>query len=226
MKCVDEIVKRLRSLADPANVAGMARFGINPDGTLGVSIPILRKMAREIGRDHRLAGQLWKSGIHEARILASMTDEPGRVTRKQMDAWVKGFDSWDVCDQVCMNLFDKTPFAWEKAAEWAAREAEFEKRAGFALIACLARHDKEASDARFKTFLPVIERGSDDPRNFVKKAVSWALRHIGKRSERLSKLAIAAAKRVGKRHSKAAGWVSRDVLRELTSEKVGKRLAN
>ncbi len=211
-------------MANPKNVAGMARFGISSEGTLGVSIPVLRKMAKETGRDHELAGELWKTGIHEARILAAMVDEPDRVTRKQMDDWVRDFDSWDVCDQVCMNLFDLTEHAYQKAVEWTGREPEFEKRAGFALMACLAWHDKAAPDGKLEKFLPAIERGADDGRNFVKKAVSWALRHIGKRDKRLNRSAIAAAKRIGGQDSKTAKWVSRNVLKELTGEKVQKKL--
>ena len=236
MRRAKEIVSTLKSLADPDNVRGMARFGIDPEGTLGISMPVLRKMAKETGRDHALALELWKTGIHEARILAALVDEPDRVTKRQMDEWVRDFDSWDVCDQVCMNLFDKTDCAYEKALAWTGKKREFEKRAGFALIACLALHDKSAPDTKLEKFLPAIERGADDPRNFVKKAVSWALRHIGKRNKRLNKLAVAAAKRIGKRAAKtassgqrrrpdqAAKWVSRDVLKELTSEKVRKRL--
>lgn len=224
MNALCAIVKRLRSMANPKNVAGMARFGISSKGTLGVSIPVLRKIAKETGRDHALAGELWKTGIHEARILAAMVDEPDRVTRKQMDEWVRDFDSWDVCDQVCMNLFDLTEHACKKAVEWSGREPEFEKRAGFALMACLAVHDKAVPDGKFEEFLPAIERGAGDERNFVKKAVSWALRQMGKRNRRLNRSAIAAAKRIGKRDPKAAKWVSRDVLKELTGEKVQKKL--
>ena len=222
---VQAVLDDLAALARPDQLQGMARYGLEPNRRLGVRIPELRKRAKRLGQDHGLAQELWASGIPEARILASMIDAPELVSEAQMDAWVADLDSWDVCDQVCMNLFDRTDPAWEKAVEWTRREPEFEKRAGFALIACLAWHDRKAPDADFERLLPAIERGSDDPRNFVKKAVSWALRHIGKRSARLNRSAIAAARRIGRRESKAAGWVSRDVLKELTGEKVRKKLA-
>ena len=147
-----QVIKRLKSLANPKNVAGMAKFGINPKGTLGVCVPDMRKLAKEIGGDHKLAQELWKTGIHEARIVAGMIDDPKEVTEKQMDLWVKDFDSWDVCDQVCSNLFDKTPYAYDKAREWAASDREFTRRAGFVLMACLTVHDKKAPDSKFVPF--------------------------------------------------------------------------
>ncbi|MHC1605595.1 MAG: DNA alkylation repair protein [Candidatus Methanofastidiosia archaeon] len=202
----------------------MARFGINPEKTLGVSIPNLRKLAKEIGKDHSLAQQLWDSGVHEARILASMVDDSDQVTKKQMDAWIKDFDSWDVCDQCCMNLFDKTPMAWEKAVEWTKCEKEFEKRAGFALIACLAWHDRKAPDKKFLVFLPAIKREAHDDRNYVKKAINWALRNIGKRNLNLNRKAIKTAKEIQKIDSKSARWVASDAIRELTSKAVQERL--
>jgi len=223
MKC-ENVLRRLKSLANPEAVAGMARFGINPENTYGISIPVLRKMAREIGRDHTLAQELWSSGVHEARILASMIDDPRLVTEEQMERWTAGFDSWDVCDQCCGNLFDKTTLAYRKAVEWAARDAEFVKRAGFALMAWLAFHDKRAPDEAFLEFLPVIKRESVDGRNFVKKAVNWALRHIGKRNANLNRAAVQAAKEIQGMGSKPAAWVASDALRELTSEKVQERL--
>ncbi len=218
------ILKKLKALSNPMAVEGMARFGISPKNTYGVSIPILRKMAKEIGRDHSLAQQLWDSAIHEARILASIIDQPSKVTKKQMDAWIKDFDSWDVCDQCCMNLFDKTPMAWEKAIEWTNREKEFEKRAGFALMACLAWYDKESPDKKFLVFLPAIKREADDNRNYVKKAVNWALRNIGKRNLNLNKKAIETAKEIQKMDSRSAKWIASDAIRELMSEAVHKRL--
>jgi len=219
-----DVLKKIKSLGDPKNVEGMARFGINPKDTYGVSIPNLRKLAKEIGKDHKLAGQLWDSGVHEARILAGMIDDPKLVTEGQMDAWIADFDSWDVCDQVCMNLFDKTPFAFEKAKEWVKRSEEFEKRAGFALMSCLAWHDKESSDSKFIAFFPLIKNGSTDERNFVKKAVNWALRQIGKRNTNLNKAAIAVAEEIQKLNSKPAKWIATDAIRELQSSSVQKRL--
>jgi len=216
-KCMNkqEVLAELRRHANPKNLEGMARFGISPKGTLGVNVPILRAMGKRIGRNHALAQELWASGIHEARLLAGMIDEPKEVTEKQMEKWVKDFDSWDVCDQACMNLFDKTPFAYRKAAEWSRRKEEFVKRAGFALMASLSVHDKKAEDKKFEKFLPLIERASTDERNFVKKAVNWALRQIGKRNPRLCKLAMQSARRIQKKDSKAARWVAGDALREL-----------
>ncbi len=225
MRRSDEVVKKLRSMANPGNIAGMARYGIQTEDALGVSMPSLRKMARELGRDHDLALDLWARGIHEARLLAALVADPARVTKGQMEKWVADFDSWDVCDQVCMNLFDKTPFAYEKALAWSARRGEFVKRAGFALMASLAVHDKEAKDRQFSTFLEAICCQSTDERNFVKKAVNWALRQIGKRSEGLNRKALSAARRIAKIDSKAARWIAKDALRELTSDKVRERIA-
>jgi 3-methyladenine DNA glycosylase AlkD len=209
------ILKHLKSLSNADAVAGMARFGINPQNTLGISIPVLRKLAREIGTSHTLANQLWVSGIHEARILAAFIDDPLLVTRSQMNRWARDFDSWDVCDQCCMNLFDRTPFAYEKAVEWSFRKQEFVKRAGFALIACLSFHDKTAPDDKFIRFLPRIIHESTDERNYVKKAVNWALRQIGKRNSRLRKHAILAADKIQKLDSRSARWIAADALREL-----------
>lgn len=222
---LEEILAKLRSMSDPKAVEGMARFGINPKNTYGVSIPALRAMAKGIGRDHALAQQLWSSGIHEARILASMIDSPGLVTEEQMEQWVRDFDSWDVCDQCCSNLFDKTEFAYQKAVEWSKRKEEFVKRAGFVLMAALAVHDKKAEDEKFVKFLPLIKGESTDNRNIVKKAVNWALRQIGKRNAVLNKEAISAAREIQKIDSKSARWVASDALRELTGEAVRKKIA-
>jgi 3-methyladenine DNA glycosylase AlkD len=219
-----QVMAKLQSLTRPDQLEGMARFGIADEGRLGVSIPQLRKMAREIGKDHALALGLWGSGIPDARILAAMVDEPEKLSARQMDEWVCGFNSWDVCDQVCMNLFDKSPLAWKKVREWSKRDEEFVKRAAYALIACLAWHDKSAGDDQFMGLLPIIRRGARDERNYVKKAVSWALRHIGKRNLQLNKAAIAEAAIIAELDSKAARWVASDALRELRSEGVRRRL--
>jgi 3-methyladenine DNA glycosylase AlkD len=189
-----------------------------------VSIPDLRKMAKGIGKNHILAKKIWDSGIHEARILAGMIDLPERVTEKQMKHWVKDFNSWDVCDQVCSNLFDKTKFAYPKAIKWSKRNEEFIKRAGFVLMATLAVHDKEADNQKFIRFLPIIKREATDERNFVKKAVNWALRQIGKRNSALNKIAIQTAKEIQKIDSKSARWIASDAIRELTSGAVQKKL--
>jgi len=218
------LIKKLKSLSNPEAVAGMARFGINPKNTYGVSIPVLRKMAKQIGQNHLLAQRLWISGIHEARILAGMIDPPEEVTEKQMERWVRDFDSWDVCDQVCSNLFDRTKFAHKKAMDWSKRGEAFVKRAGFVLMAALAVHDKEAGDKEFLKFLPIIKREARDERNFVKKGVNWALRQIGKRNLPLNRMAIKTAKEIQGIDSRAAKWIASDAIRELTSEAVRKRL--
>lgn len=219
-----QILRKLKSLANPRNVAGMARYGISTKGTLGVNVPVLRTMAKEIGRDHGLASELWKTGVHEARILAGFMDDPVRVTGKQMERWARDIDSWDICDLVCSDLFDKTPFAWKKAVEWSRRREEFVKRAGFVLVAALSVHDKKAPDRAFLKFLPVIQREARDDRNFVKKAVNWALRNIGKRNRTLNRAAIGLAERIRRIDSKSARWIAADALRELNSPKIKQRL--
>jgi 3-methyladenine DNA glycosylase AlkD len=205
----------LRAHANPVNVAGMARYGINSKGTLGVPIPVLRKLAKEAGRSHELAAVLWASGIHEARILATLIDDPARVTGRQMDRWVSDLDSWDVCDQACQNLFRYTPLAFAKAAKWARARREFVRRVGFSLMAGLAVKARTASDAQFEAFFPLIAAAALDDRNMVKKAVNWALRQIGKRNPSLCAMAIATAEKLRKLDSRAARWVASDALREL-----------
>lgn len=220
----EDVLERLRSLANPDAVAGMARYGINPANTLGISVALLRDLAKQIGKDHALAERLWESGIHEARILASIVDVPRMVDEPQMERWAADLDSWDVCDQVCGNLFDKTPVAYRKALEWSSREAEFVKRAGFALMAYLAAHDKRAPDESFEPFLAAIAREAADERNFVKKAVNWALRQIGKRSRSLNARAIETARQIQQIDAKAARWVAADALRELTDAEHQRRI--
>jgi len=220
----NDILKKLKALSNPKAVEGMARFGINPENTYGVSIPDLRKISKEAGKNHTLAQKLWSSGIHEARILASMIDEPTTVSEEQMERWVKDFDSWDVCDQCCMNLFEKTKFAYQKCVEWSSNKQEFVKRAGFVLMACLAVSDKKVIDEQFVNFFPIIKSESVDNRNFVKKGVNWALRQIGKRNRNLNKMAIRTAKEIQEIDSKSSKWIASDALRELTGEKIQKRL--
>jgi 3-methyladenine DNA glycosylase AlkD len=217
-------LNRLKEKANPDNLEGMARFGITIDHRLGVSVPDMRKLAKEFAQDHRLALDLWKTGIDEARILASMIDDPEQVTLKQGERWVKDFNSWDVCDQVCMNLFEKTPWAWQKIIEWAGREEEFVKRAAFSLMACLAWHDKKAPDENFIRLFSLLRRGANDERNFVRKAVNWALRNIGKRNIRLNRAAIHLAEEIGRIDSKTARWIASDAIRELQSNAVQQRL--
>ena len=218
----EEILQLLRKKASPSNVRGMARFGMSAQGRLGVSVPEMRRIARHAGKDHRLALALWKTGIAEARIVASMVAEPDKVTARQMETWVVGIDSWDICDQVCGNLWDKTPLAWGKLRAWTRREEEFVRRAGFALIAYLAWHDKQAADARFVAVLPLIRRGAVDDRNFVKKGVSWALRNIGKRTPALHREAVRVAQDLRRSDSRVARWVGADVLRELAQPHPGR----
>ncbi len=218
------IISEMKSKADPKAVEGMARFGISSKNTLSVSMPTLRSMARKVGKNHQTAQALWKSEVHEARILAALVDDPAQVTAAQMEKWAAGFDSWDVCDQVCSNLFDKTPFAHQKALEWSGRKEEFVRRAAFTLMAALAVHDKGASDAEFTSFFGAIEKGSTDQRNFVKKSVNWALRQIGKRNLNLNRAAAEVAERISKMDSPSARWVASDAIRELRSEAVQKKL--
>lgn len=224
MASVEEVLVKLKEKSRPDQVEGMARFGMTDELRLGVRVPDMRKIAKEIGKDHDLALALWKTGVPEARITAALIGEPDQLTEKQMEDWVKDFNSWDVCDQVCMNLFDKTPLAWKKILDWSQREEEFVKRAAFALIACLAWHDKKAADERFINLFPVIKREAADERNFVKKAVNWALRHIGKRNINLNRAALETARETREIDSKAARWIASDAIRELESEAVQKRL--
>ena len=220
----EEVLESLESLADPAAVAGMARFGISSKNTYGISVQNLRRIAKRIGKDHMLALRLWSSGIHEGRILASLIDSPEKVTEEQMEKWVKDIDSWDICDQCCLNLFSKTKFSYAKAAEWSGRNEEFVKRSSFSLMAALAVHERNVGDDRFVDFLKIIIRESSDERNFVRKAVNWALRQIGKRSLELNKKAIEASEQIAKKNSRSAKWIASDAHRELTSDSVQKRL--
>jgi len=224
MASAEDILKKLKAKARPNQLEGMARFGISSERRLGVKVPDMRKIAKDVGKDHALALELWKTGIPDAQIVAALVGEPEKMTDAQMEDWVKDFNSWDVCDQVCMNLFDKSPLAVKKIHEWSGREEEFVKRAAYALIACVAWHDKEAKDDIFIQLFPVIKRGATDERNYVKKSVNWALRHIGKRNIQLNKAAIDFAEKIRQMDSKAARWIASDALRELKSENVKKRL--
>ncbi len=219
-----DAIALLHSLARPDQLEGMARFGISGEGRLGTSMPDLRKLGRSLGSNHRLAGQLWETGIPDAMILAALVGEPQKLRSDQMDRWVADIRSWDVCDQVCSNLFDRSPLAWEKARLWSARKEEFVKRAGYVLIAALAVHDKSATDASFTRLLPLIRRGALDDRNFVRKAVCWALRQIGKRNERLRKAAIKEAMTLRKSRAAPARWIAAETLRELQDPRTVARL--
>ena len=234
---VANIVTELRSMGSERDRAGMARYGIKVDDAFGVSIYELRRIAKRLGRDHELAQELWAAGYHETRLLACFVDDPAAVTEAQMEAWAADFDSWDLCDQATTSLLDLTPFAWDTAREWAGRSEEFVRRGGFALMAGLAVHDRGATDGDFKGLLPLIETGAWDERNFVKKAVNWALRNIGKRDRALNAAALACAQRIraaaderaggprgGDAAARAARWVANDALRELASEKIQARM--
>ncbi|HEU65107.1 MAG TPA: DNA alkylation repair protein [Chloroflexi bacterium] len=224
MASVKDVLDKLQSKAQPDQLTGMAKYGMAIEQRLGVSVPDMRKLAKEIGRDHELALDLWRTGIAEARMLASMIGDPAELTEEQMEDWVKDINSWDVCDQVCMNLFEKNQLAWKKIVDWSGREEEFVKRTAFSLLACLAWHDKKTNDEKFIELLPIIIQGATDERNFVKKAVNWALRNIGKRNHNLNKAAINTAKEIRRLDSKAARWVASDTLRELESDAIQSRL--
>lgn len=225
----EEILKKLKSLRSAKNIEGMARFGIRPKTeVLGISIYDLRKMAKIIGKNHGLALELWKSKIHEARHLASMVGEPEKVNEEFFEQCVRDFDSWDVCDQVCSNLLDKTKFAYKKIFDLAKREREFEKRTAFTMIACLASHDKKRGDKDFIKFFPIIKKASGDDRNFVKKAVNWALRGIGKKNLNLHKEALECARQIYdygvKKNIKSARWIASDAIRELENPNTVQRI--
>lgn len=225
---VEEIIKKLESLENPENIAGMARFGIVTRKAFGVSAPVLKEIAKDVKKRAKdrdeLALKLWETGIHEARIVAYLVDDPKKVSEKQMDSWAKDFDNWAICDGACGHLFCKTEFAYKKVFEWSEREDEFIKRAGIVLIAYLAVHDKKASDEKIAQFLPLLESKADDERNFIKKAVNWSLRQIGKRNLNLNKLAVETAEKIKARNTKSARWIASDALRELTNEKTLERL--
>jgi 3-methyladenine DNA glycosylase AlkD len=217
-KC-NEIICYLKTKSDPKAVTGMARYGINPSNLLGIQIPVLRELAKKYKRDHNLAGDLWETGIHEARILASMIDDPKMVSDDQMEKWISNFDSWDVCDQVIMNLFEKHTDAYTKARLWCKRAKEFEKRAGFVMMARLAVSDKKAGDEMFLSFFPYLTEGASDNRNMVKKAVNWAIRQIGKRNVKLHAEALKLSEIILQMEWKSAKWIATDALRELNNEK-------
>lgn len=218
----EEIVDYLKSLVNKKNIEGMARFGINPQGTLGIPIPKLRELAKKIkkkttsDKNHQLANKLWQTKIHEARLLAIFIDDYKLVTEEQMDEWVEDFDSWDIVDQCCSNLFDKTPFVLKKINQWASRKEEFVRRTAFVLMATSAVHNKTMTDKEFEKFFPLIIKYSTDDRNFVKKAVNWALRQIGKRNVYLNKRAIFIATKILSNKNKTARWVGNNALNELT----------
>lgn len=210
-----EAVSWLKARGNPKFRDGLARYGLPTEKAFGVSVATIKQYAKALGRDHGLATALWETGWTDARMLAAMVGEPDRVTPREMDAWCRDFDSWGIVDTVCFTLWDRSPHAWKKAKQWTTQKPEFEKRAGFVLMACLAAHDKAAKDAAFLEFLPLIEKGASDDRNFVKKGVSWALRHIGHRNAKLHAAAIRTARRLGASDDPTRRWVGKDALRDL-----------
>jgi len=224
MFSLKEILERLQEKARTDQLEGMARFGIRGEKRLGVSIPDLRRLAREVGKNHELALKLWTSGFEDARILASMVEVPEQVSEEQMEDWVKDLGSWDVCDQLCTNLLDRVKGIRKKIVDWSRREGEFVRRAAFSLIAVISVHDKQVPDEEFTAFFPLIKQGALDERNYVKKAVSWALRNIGKRNSNLNRMALETARGIRQLDSKAARWVASDAIRELSSDALQKRL--
>jgi 3-methyladenine DNA glycosylase AlkD len=215
----------LKAKATKHTLEGMARYAIPADHAWGVAVGDIREIGKGLGRDHALAAALWASGVYEARLLAAFVDEPERVTAEQMDRWCLDFDSWAVCDHACFHLFDRTPHAFARILAWADHDHEFVKRGAFALLASLALHDKASADAAFAACLPLVERAAADGRNFVKKAVSWALRAVGRRNATLHAPAVAMAERLSKSPEAAPRWVGKDALRELTSAAVTRLLA-
>jgi 3-methyladenine DNA glycosylase AlkD len=220
-----QVMQWLERQGTRRTVEEMARYGIEAERAFGVPMGTLLSLSKRLGKDHDLSLALWESGWYEARLLAALVGDPERVTRRQMNAWAAGFENWADCDTVCFKLFDRTPFAWEKARQWAKSPREFVKRGGFALMACLALHDKAAPDRSLMQFLPLIEKGARDDRNFVQKSVSWALRSIGRRNLTLNAAALEVAKRLALSAAAACRWVGKDALRELASPKVRSQLA-
>jgi 3-methyladenine DNA glycosylase AlkD len=220
----DQVLKWLERKGTRFNVEGMARYGIHTPRAFGVSMSTMQPLAKRLGTDHSLAAVLWKSGWHEARILAALVEDPRQVTPQQMNAWAADFDNWAICDTTCLRLFGRTPFAWEKARQWSTSPREFVKRAAFALMASLAGGDKTASNAQFLDLLPLIEQGAHDERNFVKKGVNWALRRIGTRNLALNAAALELAKRLSRSDEAPCRWIGKDALRVLATQKMRSRL--
>ena len=226
---LDSVVAELRKLSSKRVRDGMARYGLPSEKALGVAVGDIRDLGKRIGRNHALALALWKTDIYEARMLAAFIGDPERITPAQMDRWCRDFDNWGICDTLCFHLFDKTPHAWAKIAQWSGAgpsgsDREFVKRAAFALLASLAGHDKTAADKEFLRTFPLIERAADDDRNFVKKGVSWALRGIGHRNRELNAAAVELAQRLAASENSTARWIGKDALRDITRPAVLKRL--
>jgi 3-methyladenine DNA glycosylase AlkD len=219
------ILTTLYSRANPKSVEEMARYGIKSTrNVLGVSSKFLFSLTKSIGTNQELALELWQTGVYEARILAALIADPKQMKKSTINAWVKDFDNWAICDGVCMHCFRDTPYGHELALKWVKQKKEFVRRAGFTMIATLCVNDKKCEDAVFLKYLPIIKKYATDERNYVKKAVNWALRQIGKRSLKLNAPAIRTAKEIRKLDSPAAKWIAADALRELQSSAVLKRL--
>jgi 3-methyladenine DNA glycosylase AlkD len=222
---VQDVLRWLKKTGSPKAAARLARYGLPADNAYGISVGTLRQYAKELGRDHRLAMKLWKTGSLDARILASFLGDPRELTVVQMNAWCRDFDNWGTVDTACFALFDRSPHGWTVVPKWVKEKGEFQKRAGFVMIACLAAHDKDAGDAAFLKCLPLIERGASDKRNFVKKGVSWALRHIGHRNARLHAAAVKTATKLSKSEDATERWVGRDALKDITRPAVMKKIS-
>ena len=222
---VESVLASLEQLSTQRDLDNLARFGIAATNPLGVSMSNIQSLAKRLGQSHELAAALWDTNVYEARLLTSFVDEPERVTAAQMDRWCRDFDNWGICDTVCFKLFDRTPHAWKKVAQWSDKSEEFIKRAAFALLASLAAHDKSATDQQFLDSLPLIERAATDDRNFVKKGVSWALRAVGRRNATINAAAVIVAKRLATSTEPAARWIGKSAVKELTSALVKRQLA-
>ncbi|HMD31592.1 MAG TPA: DNA alkylation repair protein [Candidatus Acidoferrales bacterium] len=222
-RCV-EILARMGAIGSPRDAQKLSYWGIVAARSYGLSAPQMHALAREAGRDHALALELWATGVHDARHVAALTADPALCTEELLEAWAREFSSWDIVDGCCCYLFIYTRYGWKKTAEWSRRPEEFVKRAAFSLMAYLAVHDKAAPDGKFLRLLPIIEREAHDERNFVRKAVNWALRQIGKRNLRLHRSAIAAGERIRRQGTRPARWIAADALRELGSSAVQIRL--
>ena len=221
---VQEVVAWLKRTGSPKAAAGLARYGLPTDNAYGIPVGTLRAQAKKIGTDHQLAMKVWKTGSLDAQILASFLGDPQQLTLAQMNAWCRDFDNWGTVDTACFALFDRSPLAWKVVAPWCKQKGEFQKRAGFVMMACLAAHDKTASDAAFLKFLPMIERGASDDRNFVKKGVSWALRHLGHRNAALHAATLKTATKLSKSEDATERWVGKDALRDLTRPAVVRKV--
>ena len=225
MPSILEVLAWLDKTGSPKAAAGLARYGLPTNNAYGIPVGTLRAQAKKIGTDHQLALKLWKSGSLEARLLASFVADPQQLTLAQMNAWCRDFDNWGTTDTACFALFDRSPLAWKVVSPWAKQEGEFQRRAGYVMMACLAAHDKAARDAAFLKFLPLIEKGASDERNFVKKGVSWALRHIGHRNAALHAAAVKTATTLAKSADATERWVGKDALRDLLRPLVVKKVS-